>query len=318
MPIVLFRQSQCAALLFHPPSIPPYPLSVYGHRIIQRYFRQQIPAGAQSVPSRFDTVTHHNETNRFGLARDVRAHAVVGWFFILILAIFHVGCSEENLQREDIDAFLSEYDPVMKTRRDEIVAGLSANNEQISKLNSLVKSYQSDRARNFVSDQIAKIEIQRDKLRALLADIDSQVELAMASKEINAAGAAGLQAADSRALLKQADQLLRQSNDLSADVSSLFSDPRSHDAPAKPSTDPGKRTKGIPALPVNALTAVINDQDGWSNLRASPGMNGRIIRRIPVGETFMVTGSQGNWRRVTTNSGERGWMHNSVVQIIIN
>ncbi len=286
-------------------------------------------------------MTHLNETHRFSLARGVRTQAVVGWFFILILAMCHVGCLEENLQREDIDAFLSKYDPVMKTRRDEIVAGLSASNEQISKLNSLVKSYQSDRARNFVSDQIAKIEIQRDKLRALLADIDSQVELAMASKEINAAGAAGLQAADSRALLKQADQLLRQSNDLSADVTSLFSDPRSHDAPGKPSADPGKRAKGIPvvnleyapsygsaipskrakgipALPVDALTAVITDQDGWSNLRASPGMNGRIIRRIPAGESFVVTGSQGNWRRVTTNSGERGWMHKSVVQIITN
>jgi hypothetical protein len=60
--------------------------------------------------------------------------------------------------------------------------------------------------------------------------------------------------------------------------------------------------------------AVIDDDDGWSNLRAAPSTNAKIIKKIYQDEPFMVGRAQGKWHEVTTDSGESGWMHSSVIR----
>jgi len=60
--------------------------------------------------------------------------------------------------------------------------------------------------------------------------------------------------------------------------------------------------------------AVIDDQDGWSNLRQIPSVNSPIIRRIIKNEAFYVIGTNGAWCRVVTGYGECGWVHSSVIK----
>jgi hypothetical protein len=230
---------------------------------------------------------------------------------VIALAALVCGCEPEDVSRQDIPTFLSQYDPAMKTKRDEMVRSLTATREQLSKLRSLQYSYSSERAKSYVGKQISKVEAQEARLADILGRFDASIEVAMAAKEMDAADGGGLQTKESRQIISQADQIVRQSNELSSDVTSLFSEQRSSS-----DTDDGEADGMFTENAGNEgmRMAVIDDGDGWSNLRATPSTNARIVRRIYPEEVFMVGKAQGRWHQVRTDSGETGWMHATVIR----
>jgi len=229
---------------------------------------------------------------------------------ITIAVLAFRGCDSKDVSRQDIPEFLSQYDPAMRAKRDEIVHSLTVTREQLSKLRSVQDSFGSEQAKNFVGKQIAKVEAQESKLTDILAKFDASVEVAIAAKEIDAADSGGLHTKECHQIISQADQIVRQSNELSSDVTSLFSEQRFDSDDKTPKSDLGVENNGIG----NMRMAVIDDDDGWSNLRAAPSSNAGIVRRVYPNETFMVGKAQGRWHQVTTNSGETGWMHTTVIR----
>ena len=150
---------------------------------------------------------------------------------MLLGACFLLGCSEKkkDFNRTDLNAFLSQYDPAMKVKREELVRNLALNREQISKLVLLKKSYKSQRAQLFVEKKVETLKGQGAGLEALLNEIDAAIEVSLAAKEMDAADAGGLKSSETQALLGQADRLIQQSNELSSDVGDLFSDKHPED-----------------------------------------------------------------------------------------
>jgi hypothetical protein len=379
---------------------------------------------------------------------------------ILLGACFFVSCTEKkkDYNRTDLNTFLSEYDPVMKVKREELIRNLALNREQVSKLILLKKSYKSQRAQLFVEKKVATLQGQGECLESLLNEIDAAIEVSLAAKQMNEVDAGGLKSSESEALLGQAGRLIKQSNDLSNDVGDLFSDKHPED-PFSPKTKqdaendrkpeslsnskkisrntmnaesleireqsgtinrankianeaamPGERfpqtrigeltlvfveslsltqlryainemfarhgaifsdkeiasvfrdknwyvaKKGLSYDQIEhsifsdverrnllilsaerekkssigfttnrnvsthfrqgvANSAVIDDKDGWANLRSQPDIYARVVRRIYQEETFQVTHANGDWFRVVTQLQESGWMHNSVVRL---
>ena len=229
---------------------------------------------------------------------------------ITIAVLAFRGCEPKDVSREDIPSFLSQYDPVMNAKRDEIVRTLTVTREQLSRLRSLQNSFGSEQAKNFVGKQISKVEAQEAKLADILGKFDASIEVAMAAKQIDAADSGGLHTKESHQIISQADQIVRQSDELSSDVTSLFSEKLFDSDEKTPKSEPSVAKHEIG----NTRMAVIDDDEGWSNLRAAPSNNSGIIRKIYPNESFMVGKAQGRWHKVTTNSGDTGWMHVTVIR----
>jgi len=71
-----------------------------------------------------------------------------------------------------------------------------------------------------------------------------------------------------------------------------------------------------PATPMTAeVPATVNDVDGWTNLRAEPAIKAPILVRINKGEIFYTTPQDGNWWPARTESGVKGYIHSSRVQL---
>ncbi len=86
------------------------------------------------------------------------------------------------------------------------------------------------------------------------------------------------------------------------------------------------KTPAFPALLIVALTpfagaqnrGVINDPDGFTNVRAKPSAESAIMAKVRTGEVFTFEyrgGSYAEWVKVTPVSGRTGWMHASRVRI---
>ena len=63
---------------------------------------------------------------------------------------------------------------------------------------------------------------------------------------------------------------------------------------------------------------VINDPDGFTNVRAEPRESAAIIARVKTGEVFELGGAAAHgseWEKVTLSSGKTGWMHYSRIRI---
>lgn len=229
---------------------------------------------------------------------------------IAIAVLAFRGCDLKDVSREDIPSFLSQYDPAMNAKRAEMVRSLKVTREQLSKLRSLQNSFGSEQAKNLVGKQISRVEDQEAKLAGILGKFDASIEVAMAAKQIDAADSGGLHTKETHQIISQADQIVRQSNQLSSDVTSLFSEQRFDSDAKTPKSGPSVAKHEIG----NTRMAVIDDDDGWSNLRAAPSNNAGIIRKIYPNESFMVGKAQGRWHKVTTNSGDTGWMHVTVIR----
>ncbi len=66
--------------------------------------------------------------------------------------------------------------------------------------------------------------------------------------------------------------------------------------------------------------AVINDADGWTNVRTQPDMNGEIVTKIYDGERFYIERIPGsNWVKVYRNADDTqsiGFMHGSRLMLV--
>lgn len=60
-----------------------------------------------------------------------------------------------------------------------------------------------------------------------------------------------------------------------------------------------------------SFTAVINDPDGYTNIRKQPDSNSDIVGRVTVNQPFTVLSTDGNWWQVRAQDGTLGYMHKS-------
>lgn len=63
-------------------------------------------------------------------------------------------------------------------------------------------------------------------------------------------------------------------------------------------------------------TAVINDPDGYTNLRKGKGTNYPVVTKIYENEKFRVQPSDENWWHVKTHDGKEGYMYYNRIDII--
>lgn len=61
----------------------------------------------------------------------------------------------------------------------------------------------------------------------------------------------------------------------------------------------------------NLRTAVINDPDGFVNIRTAPAASSAIAGVIKDGEIFTVTPAETSWWTVRTSGGVTGYVHKS-------
>jgi hypothetical protein len=60
---------------------------------------------------------------------------------------------------------------------------------------------------------------------------------------------------------------------------------------------------------------VINDPDGFTNLRAGQGADSAVVAKVKVGEVFEFESGEGSeWWKVSLASGKSGWMHFSRIR----
>jgi hypothetical protein len=63
---------------------------------------------------------------------------------------------------------------------------------------------------------------------------------------------------------------------------------------------------------------VIDDPDGFTNVRTAPRENAAIVARVKAGEIFEYDGTQKEaWWKVTLASGKTGWMHSSRIRMFV-
>ena len=65
---------------------------------------------------------------------------------------------------------------------------------------------------------------------------------------------------------------------------------------------------------INQLTshkqfALVNDPDGWVNLRVDPNASSSIIRKIENGYRVEILDRQGNWLKIKTSLDEIGFIY---------
>jgi len=65
-------------------------------------------------------------------------------------------------------------------------------------------------------------------------------------------------------------------------------------------------------------SAVIEDDDGWTNFRAAPSRSSSILGRLESGEVFFTHKQPGEWWKIRTEDGVIGYMHYSRISLTIN
>lgn len=72
-----------------------------------------------------------------------------------------------------------------------------------------------------------------------------------------------------------------------------------------------------PSLPAGFThRAVIDDPDGYSNIRSQKNAKSQVVTQIPQGELFFTYMQDGNWWRVRTQQGKIGYMHVSRIRLL--
>lgn len=140
----------------------------------------------------------------------------------VLISVFLVACVDDSFQREDLQSFLTDYDPSLKTRRDELVATLASLNANLLELNSLERSYRHEQAKMFVQQKIRETEAQKQNITAVLRQLDSQIEVAMANRQIDAVNSGGIETREISGLLKESGRTIEDANEVRRDVESLF------------------------------------------------------------------------------------------------
>ncbi|MCB2089418.1 MAG: SH3 domain-containing protein [Sphingomonadaceae bacterium] len=62
--------------------------------------------------------------------------------------------------------------------------------------------------------------------------------------------------------------------------------------------------------------AMINDPDGYTNVRAGKDSSAKVIGRINAGEKFLTYPQDGEWWEVVMPDGRRGYMHRSRISML--
>lgn len=63
------------------------------------------------------------------------------------------------------------------------------------------------------------------------------------------------------------------------------------------------------------IRAVIDDKDGFTNLREQPNSESNIVAKVFENEVFIVKSMDGNWWEIELQNGVRGFMHKSRIKI---
>lgn len=72
-----------------------------------------------------------------------------------------------------------------------------------------------------------------------------------------------------------------------------------------------------PKLPAGFTNrAVIDDPDGYSNIRSQKNAKSQIVSKITQGEQFFTYMQDGNWWQVRTQQGKIGYMHVSRIRLL--
>ena len=83
--------------------------------------------------------------------------------------------------------------------------------------------------------------------------------------------------------------------------------------PAQP--EPERKPEPEPVAP-RGVRAVIQDPDGYVNVRSRPDTRSSVVTRIEDAELFTVEVSDESWWRVTTRDGDRGYVHRSRIRVL--
>ena len=68
-----------------------------------------------------------------------------------------------------------------------------------------------------------------------------------------------------------------------------------------------------PLVSQTPMAVYVNIKVQQANLRAEPGMNGKVITVLKLGSRLTVLGKTNDWYRVRTESGEEGYVGVSVI-----
>lgn len=77
-------------------------------------------------------------------------------------------------------------------------------------------------------------------------------------------------------------------------------------------------TTPLPATPASrfALRAVIDDPDGFTNVRQTRSPSGAVLARVGAGEEFETYRQDGAWWEVRVRNGTVGFMHASRIRVL--
>ncbi|RMG69648.1 MAG: SH3 domain-containing protein [Bacteroidetes bacterium] len=70
------------------------------------------------------------------------------------------------------------------------------------------------------------------------------------------------------------------------------------------------------APPVVGKQGVINDPDGYTNMRIGPGSRHAVVQKVLEGETFEILDQSSDWWKIRVKSGKMGFMHKSRIRQI--
>lgn len=91
--------------------------------------------------------------------------------------------------------------------------------------------------------------------------------------------------------------------------------PQSQGVAATPTAPPRITTPRLDAASAvratPTLRAILQDPDGFSNLRAAPGTRSAILTRLPQGQSLERLREEDGWWLVRTPEGQTGWVHGS-------
>jgi uncharacterized coiled-coil DUF342 family protein len=124
-----------------------------------------------------------------------------------------ISCDDKE-RETNFNQFLSEHDPTLKSKRDEIVTMIAEIKDKRGRLRTAKSQYKSEAARAEVDRMIQQVDAELEHMQAKLAAIDSKIELAMVAKDARSADAGGLRSAESKELSENADAVLKQANEL--------------------------------------------------------------------------------------------------------
>jgi len=79
---------------------------------------------------------------------------------------------------------------------------------------------------------------------------------------------------------------------------------------------PVRREKVTPTPPLFNLTAIIDDPDGYTNVRREKSATSEIVTKVYQNEEFFTYAQSGDWWQIKTRAGIIGYMHVSRIKIV--